>query len=120
MNKLKKLIALGTTVSMLLSLVVVMPARAVTIADGDLVMTTSSSAVYYIQGAYKRVFPHYNVYLSWGYPSDFSTVKTVSTSELASYTDANPMPFRDGALFRGTAASLGDKDATAVFYVENA
>jgi len=120
MNKLKKLIALGTTVSMLLSLVAVLPASAITIADGDLVKTADSSAVYYIQGANKRVFPHYNVYLSWGYAADFSTVKTVSSSELAAYADANAMPFRDGALFRGTAASLGDKDATAVFYVENA
>ncbi len=120
MNKLKKLIAIGTTASMLLSFVAVMPVQAVTIADGDLVKTADSSAVYYIQGSNKRVFPHYNVYLSWGYPEDFSTVKTVTASELAAYEDANPMPFRDGSLFRGTAASLGDKDATAVFYVEDA
>ncbi len=120
MNKLKKLIALGTTVSMLLSFVAVLPVSAVTIADGDLVKAADSSAVYYIQGANKRVFPHANVYHSWGYDASYATVKTVSSSELAAYADANAMPFRDGALFRGTAASLGDKDATAVFYVENA
>jgi len=119
MNKLKKLIALGTTLSMLLSFVAVLPVNAVTIADGDLVKSADSSAVYYIQGANKRVFPHANVYLSWGYDADYATVKTVSSSELAAYADANAMPFRDGALFRGTAASLGDKEATAVFYVEN-
>jgi len=121
MNKLKKLIAIGITATTILwSLgIAALPAQATTIADGDLVKTAASSAVYYIQGSYKRVFPHYNVYLSWGYPSDFSTVKTVSSSELAAYTDANAMPFRDGSLFRGTAASLGGKDATAVFYVEN-
>jgi len=119
MNKLKKLIALGTTVSMLLSLVAVLPVNAITIADGDLVKAADSSAVYYIQGANKRVFPHANVYLSWGYAADYSAVKTVTSSELAAYADANAMPFRDGALFRGTAASLGDKDATAVFYVED-
>ena len=121
MNKLKKIIAVGATASMVLwSLGAALPVGAVTIADGDLVKTASSSAVYYIQGAYKRVFPHYNVYLSWGYPADFSTVKTVSASELAAYTDANAMPFRDGSLFRGTASSLGGKDKTAVFYVEGA
>lgn len=122
MNKLKKLIAIGTTATTILwSLgMVALPAKAITIADGDLVKTAASSAVYYIQGAYKRVFPHYNVYLSWGYASDFSTVKTVSSSELAAYTDANAMPFRDGSLFRGTASSLGGKDKTAVFYVESA
>lgn len=121
MNKLKKLIAIGITATTILwSLgIVALPAAATTIADGDLVKTADSSAVYYIQGAYKRVFPHSNVYLSWGYPSNFSTVKTVSSSELAAYTDANAMPFRDGSLFRGTASSLGGKDATAVFYVEN-
>ena len=87
MSRLKKLIAIGTTATMLLwSFAMVLPApmaQAATIADGDLVKSADSSAVYYIQGANKRVFPHYNVYLSWGYPGDFSTVKTVSASELA-------------------------------------
>jgi len=108
MSRLKKLIAIGTTATMLLwSFGMVLPAaHAATIADGDLVKTADSSAVYYIQGASKRVFPHYNVYLSWGYPADFSTVKTVSASELAAYEDANPMPFRDGSLFRGTQNSI--------------
>ena len=121
MSRLKKLIAIGTTATMLLwSFGMVLPAaHAATIADGDLVKSADSSAVYYIQGANKRVFPHYNVYLSWGYPADFSTVKTVSASELAAYTDDNSMPFRDGSLFRGTATGLGGLDTTAVFYVEN-
>ncbi|MCF7907232.1 hypothetical protein K9K85_03070 [Patescibacteria group bacterium] len=120
MSRLKKLIAIGTTATMLLwSFGMVIPAQAATIVDGDLVKTADSSAVYYIQGSSKRVFPHFNVYLSWGYPEDFSTVKTVSASELAAYTDENPMPFRDGSLFRGTTTSLEGKDATAVFYVED-
>jgi len=122
MSRLKKLIAIGTTATMLLwSFAMVLPApmaQAATIADGDLVKSADSSAVYYIQGANKRVFPHYNVYLSWGYPGDFSTVKTVSASELAAYTDDNSMPFRDGSLFRGTAVGLGGLEATAVYYVE--
>lgn len=122
MSRLKKLIAIGTTATMLLwSSAMVLPApmaQAATIADGDLVKSADSSAVYYIQGANKRVFPHYNVYLSWGYPGDFSTVKTVSASELAAYTDDNSMPFRDGSLFRGTAVGLGGLEATAVYYVE--
>jgi len=122
MSRLKKLIAIGTTATMLLwSFAMVLPApmaQAATIADGDLVKSADSSAVYYIQGANKRVFPHYNVYLSWGYPGDFSTVKTVSASELAAYADDNSMPFRDGSLFRGTAVGLGGLEATAVYYVE--
>lgn len=118
---MKRIIALSVAVSMIFGLVgVALPVRAITIADGDLVKTASSSAVYYIQGSNKRVFPHYNVYLSWGNPADFSGVKTVSSSELAAYSDANAVPFRDGSLFRGTTSSLGGKDATAVFYVEDA
>ena len=96
------------------------PVKAVTIANGDLVKVADSSAVYLIQGAKKRVFPHNNVYLSWGYPADFSSVKTVSASELAAYTDDNAVPFRDGSLFRGTAASLHGKEASCVFAVSDA
>jgi len=92
--------------------------KGTTIVDGDLVKTAGSSAVYLIQGTTKRVMPHANVYASWGYPADYSTVKTVSTSDLAAYADGNAVPFRDGSLFRGTAISLGGKDKTAVFYVE--
>ncbi|TSC94914.1 MAG: hypothetical protein Athens101410_695 [Parcubacteria group bacterium Athens1014_10] len=95
----------------------ILPVVGATIVDGDLVKSASSSAVYLIQGAEKRVFPHYNVYLSQGYPSDFSTVKSVSASDLASYSDGTAVPFRDGSLFRGTSSSLHGKDKTAVFVV---
>lgn len=121
MNTIKKLVAISATLSLVLWLVPIMPvAHATTIADGDLVKTADSGGVYYIQGSYKRVFPHANVYLSWGYPSDFSTVKTVSASELAAYTDANSMPFRDGSLFRGMGEGLYEYAAEAVYYVEGA
>jgi len=120
MSKFKKFIAGFTAVSTLLwsAGMAVVPVAAVTIADGDLVKTADSSAVYLIQGARKRIFPHANVYFSWY--KDFSDVKTVSASDLAEYADDNPVPFRDGSLFRGTTESLGGKDASAVFYVENA
>lgn len=97
----------------------ILPAVGATIIDGDLVKTADSSAVYLIQGSTKRVFPHYNVYLSQGYPANFSTVKTVSSSDLASYTDGTAVPFRDGSLFRGTASSLHGKDKSAVFVVSD-
>jgi len=97
------------------------PINAMTsINSGDLIKTTDNPAIYFIQGLYKRIFPHIAVYHSWGFPEDFSTVKTVSVAELSVYPDANPMIFRDGAFFRGTTASLGGKQASAVFYVENA
>jgi len=122
MSNLKRFFASLTVASTILmtGAGAILPVTAVTIADGDLVKSADSSAVYLIQGAKKRVIPHLNVYLSWGYPSNFSTVKTVSAADLALYADDNAVPFRDGAMFRGTAQSLGGKEASAVFYVEDA
>ncbi|MFA5051163.1 MAG: hypothetical protein WC499_03540, partial [Patescibacteria group bacterium] len=120
MNKLKKAIAIGTTVLTLVWTMGGLPVNATTyIADGDLVKAAGSSAVYYIAGATKRVFPHANVYLSWGYPADYSSVKTVSASELAAYTDGNAMPFRDGSLFRGIGVGLQGYAKEAVYYIED-
>lgn len=93
------------------------PAMAATLNNGDLVKASGTTAVYLVQGTTKRVFPHLNVYLSWGYPTDFSTVKTVSAADLAQYTEGDPVPFRDGYLFRGTASGLGGLSATAVYLV---
>lgn len=91
--------------------------------DRDLVVcpkcTTQKGAVYMILGGKKHVFPHLNVYLSWGYPTDFSSVKTVTPTELAKYADGLAVPFRDGSLFRGTAKSLYGYSASAVFVVSN-
>ena len=116
-NNAKKAVALFAVVALMVMMV---PAvKAATIMDGDLIKSADSSALYMVSGATKRVFPHANVYLSWGYPSDFSTVKTVSAADLASYTDGDAVPFRDGSLFRGTTSSLYGKDASAVFVVSN-
>ena len=121
MNNLKKGLFVFAALTIVIgSIGFIAPVKAVTIASGDLVKVADSSAVYLIQGAKKRVFPHNNVYLSWGYPVDFSSVKTVSASELAAYADDNAVPFRDGSLFRGTAASLHGKEASCVFAVSDA
>jgi len=92
---------------------------AATISDGDLVKSATDTATYLIQDSEKRVFPHANVYHSWGYPDDWGTVKTVSSSDLAAYTDGSAVPFRDGSMFRGTATSLEGKEKEAVFYVSD-
>ena len=112
----KQFITLGILLAILTAVSVY--ASNVNILNGDLVKAAGSSAVYYIQGATKRVFPHFNVYHSWGYPTDYSTVKTVTASELAAYTDGNPMPFRDGSLFRGYSNGLSGYAANAVYYVQ--
>ncbi|NCO23483.1 hypothetical protein GW896_02375, partial [Candidatus Kuenenbacteria bacterium] len=89
--------------------------RAEEIKDGDLVRTKDDPSLYLIQNGQKRVFPHSNVYLSWGLPENFSTIKVVS--DLSVYPVGDPVPFRDGSLFRGTATSLYGKETSCVFFV---
>ncbi|MDD2646381.1 MAG: hypothetical protein PHV78_00435 [Patescibacteria group bacterium] len=121
MSNLKKALYFGASAALVLSSMGgVLTASAVTISDGDLVKVAGSPAVYYIQGATKRVFPHANVYLSWGYPSNYSTVKTVTATDLAAYSDGNAMPFRDGSLFRGTSSGIGGYAKEAVYFVQGA
>ncbi|MDD5625860.1 MAG: hypothetical protein PHG83_01690 [Patescibacteria group bacterium] len=81
--------------------------------------TTRKTAVYMILDGESHVFPHYNVYHSWGFPSDFSTVKKVTPEELAKYPEGLAMIFRDGSLFRGKTTSLHGLNATAVFMVSD-
>ncbi len=121
MNNLRKLTILGVTLSMLLWVAgpVIPVAKAAIILDGDLVRVAGQKAVYLIQGSYARVFPHQSVYHSWGYPADYSTVKIITAAELAAYSTGNPVPFRDGSLFRGLTSSLYGRPTPTVFYVEN-
>jgi len=53
------------------------PTSAQSVAEGDLVRTKDNPALYLIQNSQRRVFPHLTIYLSWGLPSDFFTVKIV-------------------------------------------
>ena len=87
--------------------------------DGELVKTPNSGAIYLIQNGSRRVFPHLNVYLSWGYPKDFSSVRVVSENVLLNYPETAPVPFRDGYLFRGMRSGLGGRSASAVYLVSN-
>lgn len=123
LKRSKKLLSVGLTISTIVWSVGLfsflgVPLVAQAATAGDLVKSPSSSAVYLVGtgGTTIHVFPHFNVYLSWGYPADFSTVKTMDLSGL---TPGNPVAFRDGSLFRGTATGLSGKDKTAVFVVEN-
>ena len=89
------------------------------ILEKDLVKTDVSSAVYQILSGQRHIFPHLEVYLSWGYAKDFSTVKTITAADLEQYPEGDAVPFRDGSLFRGTTQSVHGKSASAVFYVED-
>ena len=89
------------------------------IFEQDLVKTADSSATYLILNGQRHVFPHIAVYNSWNYPDDFSSVKTVSDSDLIDFPEGDAVPFRDGSMFRGTTTSLHGQSASAVFYVED-
>ncbi|TSC94873.1 MAG: Wsc4p [Parcubacteria group bacterium Athens1014_10] len=89
------------------------------IANKSLVKASGQSALYWIYGGKRHVFPHSAVYHSWGLPSDFSTVKTVSTYDLNVCSEGDVVSFRDGSMFRGTAKSVYGKDASAVFFVSD-
>ena len=87
------------------------------VGAGDLIKVADSPAVYLIKDGKRHVIPHINVYKSWAYPADFSTVKTIAAADLASFPEAAAVPFRDGSLFRGTDTSLHGKEASCVFVV---
>lgn len=89
------------------------------IANKTLAKATGQTALYWIYDNKRHVIPHSAVYHSWGLPSDFSTVKTVSTTDLNSCSEGDAVPFRDGSMFRGTAKSVHGKDASAVFFVSD-
>ncbi|MBU4369185.1 hypothetical protein KKG58_00295, partial [Patescibacteria group bacterium] len=87
--------------------------------ERDLVKTADNPGVYLILNGKRHVFPHFAVYTSWAYPEDFSTVKTLSSADFNTFAEGDPVPFKDGSMFRGTSASLHGKAASAVFYVED-
>jgi|GEM_PF-2745214 len=119
MSNLKKALYIGASAALVLSgMVGLLTAHAATISDGDLVKVAGNSAVYYIQGNTARVFPHANVFASWGL--SYSAIKTITANDLAAYNlGGNPMPFRDGSLFRGISTGLSGYAANAVYYVWN-
>lgn len=118
-NFLKKSVSMVALASMLSANVVTVASAAVSIMDGDLVKASGSSAVYLVKGSTLRTFPYSTIYHSWGFPSNYSTVKTVAASDLAAYTIGDPVPFRDGSCFRGTAKSLPGFESQAVFCVSD-
>ena len=80
-------------------------------AAGDLIKAAGSKAVYLVNadGVTIHPFPHLNVYLSWGYPANFSTT---FTTDLSGFKVGNDVEFRDGSLVRA-------KEASAVFVKAN-
>jgi hypothetical protein len=84
------------------------------LAHGTLVKSANSPAVYVVGENSNTLhpFPHANVYSSWGYPANFSTVEQISPAVFSSYIVGEPVAFRDGSLVR----SLTNP---AVYYIES-
>lgn len=66
--------------------------------EGDLIKG-SLNAVYYYDGSKRHVFVTETIYRSW-YGTDFSRVKTVSDTELATIALGAPVGFRPGTLIK--------------------
>lgn len=105
-----------TLIVFLMSLMLPFGARAE--LSGELVKIADDTSVYLVKDSEKHVFPHEAIYLSWGYPADYSTTQTILEETLDSYTLGDPVPFRTGYMFRGTSASLFGKEAEAVFIAD--
>ena len=87
-----------TTIVWSIGLFALLPAKVGAVA-GDLVKSAGNPAVYLVDadGVTIHPFPHSNVYSSWGFPANFSSVLT---TDLSGFTVGNDVEFRDGSLIR--------------------
>jgi len=97
----KKVLSVALTITTIVwsvSLFALAPVSAGATA-GDLVKAAGGPAVYLVDadGVTIHPFPHANVYSSWGFPADFSSV---ITTDISGFTVGNDVEFRDGALVR--------------------
>lgn len=93
---MKKLFVIGLVVAMgamSLGAVLAVPAQAA--SAGDLIKMAGNPAVYYLGSNNKRfVFPNANAFFTWY--DDFSSVKTISKTELESYSLGGNVTYRPG------------------------
>ncbi len=75
-------------------LMALVPTAQAAVADGSLVKTADRSAVYYVNGGKRYVFPDQNTYKTWF--ADFSSVQTISQSELENYLIGGNVTYRPG------------------------
>lgn len=95
MEKLRKAITISVMmVTVFSTCMLAAPMQVGAASDGDLIKTDSVSAVYYLAGGKRYVFPTEATYFSWY--SDFSGVTTISQSELENYPLAANITMRPG------------------------
>ena len=86
---------------------VVSPAAANVAVAGDLIKSTSSPAVYYLDSAnVKHPFHHEREYMTWY--DNFNGVKTIPTDEMVSYTLGSTIVVRPGSRMVQYVEVLGD------------
>nr|HPL95806.1 hypothetical protein [bacterium] len=97
---MKKLLTMGLVIATmswtlgLMGMVTVPVANAA--AAGDLIKTPNNPAVYYLGADNKRyVFPTFNTYKTW-FGTNFSTVKTISLTEMGNINMGGNVPYRAG------------------------
>ena len=97
MQKLRKafVISVVSTMVLSMSMLAVPISVGAAISAGDLVTIEGDSAVYYIDADdVKHVFPNESTYKSWY--RDFSTVKTVTQTEISAFTRGSNITVRPG------------------------
>jgi hypothetical protein len=95
MKNLRKALVVSVMFAMVFSMMSVVAPKANAASGGDLIKMNGLSSVYYLGTDGKRyVFPNENTYFSWY--SDFSTVVTISQSELESYPLGANVTMRPG------------------------
>ena len=97
MTNLRKTFVAGVasiTIASMTMFAVPFSVKAAVAQDGDLIKMDGYSAVYYLAGGKRYVFPNQTVYKSWYV--DFSRVVTISQSELESYPLASLITMRPG------------------------
>ncbi|MFH1457365.1 MAG: hypothetical protein ABIF17_04640 [Patescibacteria group bacterium] len=93
MRKVFNIVMVLTVATMGLAGLITPAAQAVT--AGTLIKTSSSSAVYYYDGAKRFVFPNQKTYYTW-YGNDFSDVQVISMSEMGDIQLGGNIPYRAG------------------------
>ncbi|MEK7115787.1 MAG: hypothetical protein AAB879_00140, partial [Patescibacteria group bacterium] len=68
--------------------------HAASISSGDLIKGSTDAVYYYGQNGKRFVFPNSKTYFSWY--TDFSTVKTISSDELATIPIGGNVTYRPG------------------------
>ncbi|MEK7655058.1 MAG: hypothetical protein AAB386_00020 [Patescibacteria group bacterium] len=77
---------------LMMSMFMTAPVHAATLSPGDLIKASGPSVYYYAQDGKRYVFPTEKTYFTWY--SDFSSVKTVTDSELAALMIGGNVTYR--------------------------